>query len=62
MSERDNTTALAVAKQIAQFNGQIFAKLAERQRSALMALARTLSSGSCMAYSRSFTTALLTGA
>ena len=42
MSERDNIIALALAKQIATFNGQIFSKLSEKQRSALMTLAHSL--------------------
>lgn len=42
MSERDNIIALAVAKQIAQFQGQIFYKLSERQRTALMSLAHSI--------------------
>lgn len=42
MSERENTMALAVAKQIATFNGQIFAKLDAKQRATLMTLAHSI--------------------
>lgn len=42
MNERDNIVALAIAKQIAQFQGQIFYKLSDKQRAALMTLAHSI--------------------
>jgi hypothetical protein len=41
-SERDNATALAVARQIATFNGQIFHALSDKQQRALIALAHSI--------------------
>ena len=42
MSERDNTTVLAVAKQVATFNGQILEKLDQKNKAALMTLAHSI--------------------
>ena len=42
MSERNARLALAIAKQIAQFNGQIIEKLSPKSRAALMTLAYSL--------------------
>jgi hypothetical protein len=40
--ERDNVVALAIAKQIATFQGQIFFKLNDKQRASLMSLAHSI--------------------